>query len=117
MAIRLAYGKREKIQDAIESGRIPKGTLIVTEDNIDSELVFYDTEGKLLTVSEKKKFNTISEAESYLSKYDLIGSVVTIHNGTEWIPYIVSDDNILTPISQPNIILDVFSIDGGIGTE
>ena len=42
MGVRVAYGKRSKITDAIAAGVIPKDSLIITNDAEESELYFYD---------------------------------------------------------------------------
>lgn len=48
MGIRVAYGKKENIQDAILNGAIPKDSIIFTSDNDDTtEIFFYDAFGSL----------------------------------------------------------------------
>ena len=54
MGVRVAYGKRSKITDAIAAGVIPKDSLIITNDAEESELYFYDAAGKMKRISERK---------------------------------------------------------------
>lgn len=118
MSIRVAHGQRKNMDAAIESGSIPKGSMIFTKDSKDPEFFFYDTEGNLAPISERNRFETMSEAKSWVSKYPCVGNIITIHNGTDWMPYIVQSDNTLTPIEGGNVdvnidITDVTRIDGG----
>lgn len=115
MAVRVAHGPRDNILPAIENGIIPKGTIIITEDEIDSELLFYDTDGTLSTITEKTRFASLTEAKNWVKTHNSIGLVFTIHNGRDWLPYIVQDDNNLSPLTDAvNVdITNVKRIDGG----
>ena len=72
MGVRVAYGKRSKITDAIAAGVIPKDSLIITNDAEESELYFYDAAGKMKRISERKQFETISEAQAWVKTYDCV---------------------------------------------
>lgn len=111
---KIAYGERAGIQNAINTGVIPKDTVIITKDNIDSELLFYDNEGKLSGVSEKTRFTTMTEAIAWVRKYPCTGRIVTIHNGSDWLPYVVDDNNNLIPINESIVsdVTDIKIIDG-----
>lgn len=114
MGVRVAYGRKSKINDAITSGTIPKDTLIITSDGTESELYFYDTDGSLKTITERKTFETISEAQAWIRLYDCSGNIISVHNGSDYIPYIVSGDGRLIPIDTDGInIDDIKVIDGG----
>ena len=41
MGIRVAYGQKNKISQAIKNEKIPKGTIIITNDKNDAETLFY----------------------------------------------------------------------------
>ena len=111
---RTAYGQRENVQSAIESGAIPLDTMIVTKDEIDSEILFYDRDGKLFSVTERTRFETLTEAEQWANKYPSVGLIFTVQNGSEWLPYIVQSDNTLSPFKgEVGEITDVKRIDGG----
>lgn len=114
MGVRVAYGKRSKITDAIDSGMIPKDSLIITSDTEESELYFYDATGKMKRISERKQFETISEAQAWVKTYNCVGHIISVHNGSDWVPYIVTIDNALTPIeSGGGSVEDVKIVDGG----
>ncbi len=120
MGVRVAYGKRSKITDAIAAGVIPKDSLIITNDAEESELYFYDAAGKMKRISERKQFETISEAQAWVKVYDCVGHIISVHNGSDWVPYIVTSDGALTPVdSGSGSIEEVKIIDGGTaqGTE
>ena len=114
MGVRVAYGKRSKITDAIAAGVIPKDSLIITNDAEESELYFYDAAGKMKRISERKQFETISEAQAWVKTYDCVGHIISVHNGSDWVPYIVSDEGALTPVGSGEIsVEDIKTIDGG----
>nr|DAZ49989.1 MAG TPA: hypothetical protein [Caudoviricetes sp.] len=120
MGVRVAYGKRGEITDAIATGVIPKDSLIITSDAEESELYFYDAAGKMKRISERKQFETISEAQAWVKTYDCAGHIISVHNGSDWVPYIVTGENVLTPVdSGGGKIEEVKIIDGGTaqGTE
>ena len=56
MGVRVAYGKKGRISAAIASGTIPKDSLIITSDSKESELYFYDANGEMKNISERKQF-------------------------------------------------------------
>lgn len=53
MGIRVAYGKKENIQNAIMVGTIPKDSIIFTSDHEDTtEIFFYDAQGSLKSATQ-----------------------------------------------------------------
>ncbi len=113
MGIRVAYGRRDKIPAAIESGAIPEDSIIITKDD-ESELLFYDASGKLVDIHNRTRFETTTDALAWVKKYGNAGTIITIHNGTDWVPFVVLDDLTLSPLrNQPGEIVDIKRIDGG----
>lgn len=106
MGVRVAYGKKSKITSAIASGVIPKDSLIITSDAEESELFFYDAAGNMKRISERKQFATISEAQAWVDAYGCDGNIISVHNGSDWVPYIVSDEGALTPVGSGEISMD-----------
>lgn len=100
MGVRVAYGRRKNINSAIGKGTIPKGSIIITKDEADSEMLFYDTSGNLKTIAERTRFESLNEAEQWAKNYPCVGFIFVVHNGSEWLPYIVNDDNSLSPLSN-----------------
>lgn len=90
---KIAYGKREYVLSAIESGVIPENTIIITSDE-ESELLFYDNLKNLKVIKEKTHFSDILRAEEWIEQYNNEGSVVGIFNSGQWQPYIVQKDTI-----------------------
>ena len=114
MGVRVAYGERKRINSAISQGVIPKGSIIITKDKDDAEMLFYDTDGVLKTVSERTRFKTMEEAQHWASTYPCVGFIFAIQDGTEWVPYIVNSDNSLSPIKGENVdVTNIKIIDGG----
>lgn len=114
MGVRVAYGKKGKIPAAISSSVIPKDCLIITSDNKESELYFYDANGEIKNISERKQFETLTEAQDWIKAYNCAGHIITVHNGSDWIPYIVSTEGKLSPVSTGDVTVgDVKIIDGG----
>ena len=114
MGVRVAYGKKEGVNSAIQSGVIPQDSIIITKDDTDSELLFYDSDGNLATIAERTRFETFTEAEQWAKNYPCVGFIFTVHNGAEWLPYIVQDDNSLTPFKSASVdVTNINRIDGG----
>lgn len=113
MGVRVAYGKKSKISGAIASGVIPKDSLIITSDRDEAELYFYDASGDMKAISERKQFETLTEAKAWIAAYDCVGHVVSVHNGTDWEPYIVTQGNKLSSVGSGGEIGDIKAIDGG----
>lgn len=61
MAVRVAYGDRDNLEEAIASGKIPPGAFIVTEEK--GELYFYDSTGKLERIVSKDWIDAILKEE------------------------------------------------------
>lgn len=89
--LRLAYGKKGNIEKSIDSGEIPPGTIILTEDT--SELYFYNLDGVLSTYVEKYKFSSKLEAEDWIQRYNCRGELITVHEENECNVYIVDYAN------------------------
>ncbi len=82
MGVRVAYGKKGRISAAIASGTIPKDSLIITSDSKESELYFYDANGEMKNISERKQFETLTEAQAWVKTYDCAGHIISDHNGS-----------------------------------
>lgn len=105
MGVRVAYGKKGKISAAIASGVIPKDSLIITSDSNESELYFYDVNGKLKNISERRQFGTLAEAQAWVNTYDCAGHIISVHNGSDWAPYIVTSDGVLSPLNSGSLAI------------
>ena len=114
MAVRVAYGPRENIQGAINSGVIPKETIIITSDKEESELLFYDINGGIRNIAERTRFNSKAEAEAWVRKYASNGLLLSVHEHGTWVPYLVSDDSTLIPFeSGGGGVTIIERLDGG----
>lgn len=118
MGVRVAYGEKERITNAIRNGTIPKDSIIIAKDSpessADAELFFYDQNSELTAISRRNRFVTFTEAEQWIEKYPCTGQIITVHNGTGWQAYIVSEDKKLMPIvSDTTDVTDIKRIDGG----
>lgn len=115
MAVRVAYGDRDAIKDAIEEDIIPRECIIIT-DNAEAEMFFYDEDGNMRTIAERNRFESLTEAKIWALKYPCDGHIFTIQNGTDWLPYIVKSGGELQPIAGGGSNLDdldISRIDGG----
>lgn len=115
MGVRVAYGPRAKITSAIASDIIPKDSLIITDDSAQAEFFFYDADGVMKPISERTRFDAISEAQAWIETYDCAGHIIAVQNGADWTPYIVTADKKLSPVASGSgtIVEDVTAIDGG----
>ena len=77
-------------------------------------MFFYDVAGNMKRISERKQFATISEAQAWVDAYGCDGNIISVHNGSDWVPYIVSGEGALTPVGSGEIsVEDIKTIDGG----
>lgn len=54
MAFNVVYSDKDRIQGAIESGVIPRESLVLTSDDAKrSEMYYYDDNGQLKTITKK----------------------------------------------------------------
>ena len=68
--------------------------------------------------NEVSRFATLTEAQTWISSHSCAGMVITVHNGTDWIPYVVQDDNGLVPLSSATVeIENITRIDGGTSSD
>jgi len=114
VSVRVAYGQKTNLQTAINNGTVPTDTIVITKGEFDSEMLFYDADGNLIPIAERTRFETLTEAEQWAKTYPCVGFIFTVQNGSEWMPYIVQNDNSLTPFKgEIGEITDVKRIDGG----
>lgn len=67
---------------------------------------------------EASRFATMTEAQAWINSHECAGVIVTVHNGTDWTPYIVQDDKSLLPLSSATVeIADITRIDGGTSSD
>lgn len=105
---RIAYGKRDNIQQAIADRTIPYNTLIITKDLDDPELFFYDVHGNLLPIAVRHRFDSEIEATDWVEKYPCPGQMITILIDGGWVPYMVMSDNTIEPLA--NIVEKDFTL-------
>ena len=80
MAFNVVYSDKDRIQGAIESGVIPRESLVLTSDDAKrSEMYYYDDNGQLKTITKKTQFNSMVGARTWANKYDYIGEVISIN--------------------------------------
>ena len=103
MGVRVAFGDRKKIESSIRSNIIPRDSIIITNNTKESELFFYDIAGTIHTISEKKQFNSIPEAEAWIADFPCQGHILSIFDGENYTPYIVTKDSILTPLTTKKV--------------
>lgn len=104
----------EKDDIFVVKSLIADGKYSYTADSKESELYFYDANGEMKNISERKQFETLTEAQAWVKTYDCAGHIISVHNGSDWVPYIVSADGKLSPVNAGDISVgDVKVIDGG----
>lgn len=112
MAFNVVYSDKDRIQGAIESGVIPRESLVLTSDDAKrSEMYYYDDNGQLKTITKKIQFNSMVEARIWANKYDYIGEVISINIDGHWVPFLVNDNNDFINLQPKDKTYDI--IDGG----
>lgn len=105
MAIRTAYGPREKIDAAIANGVIPAGSIIITkEDGPHGELIFYDSLGQRKMIASKNKFESMDEAKQWVESYDCTGEFLSIRVNGSYGMYLVQDNGAISPTDSAQYI-------------
>lgn len=99
---KVAYGRKENMNSAIDKGIIPPGCIILTEDS--AEIFFYDLDLKLKTYEERYKFSSYEEASEWVAKYNCKGQILSIHENDKCGIYVVDYDNKLRNISSSNYV-------------
>jgi len=118
VGVRVAYGNRDAVTPAIQAGKIPPDSMIITKDQEDiSELFFYDVDGNMKSISERSRFLSITEAVAWARKYDCRGHIYSIQNGSEWKLYVVQEDYSLKAVENTGggdiDVESIERIDGG----
>lgn len=98
MSVRIAYGEKKNIYPAIASGVIPKSCIIITKDEKNPELLYYDKTGFLSTVSWCSRFESLDKVKEWIKDYPCEGYIVSVKSGNKWEPYIVQDGGEILPI-------------------
>lgn len=101
---KVAYGKRDNMNTAIELGVIPPGCIILTEDS--HEIFFYDLEKEIRAYEERYKFDTYDEAADWVRHNDCKGQIFSVHEDDKCNLYVVGYDNQLHSITTNYIIED-----------
>lgn len=104
MAIRVSYGGSANVNAAINSGIIPKDSIIITNDDPSSaELMFYDKDAVLARIVAKQKFNNADEAVEYARANSQAGTVITVLSGGRYTAYVVQPDFSLAPMGAGDV--------------
>ncbi len=111
MGVSVAYGHKNDITSAIRQGKIPKECIIITNDSVENEeIFFYDYKGVLKSISGQRKFYTIADAENWAADNKSAGAVLSVYTDGFWNPYIVQDDGSLTCADEA---CDLLILNGG----
>lgn len=93
MGIRVAYGNRSGINDAIASGIIPMDSIIIGKYGDDeAELLFYDKTANVRHIVAQTRFDSADEAIAYAIAHSEIGQIVTVLNDGVYTAYTVQPD-------------------------
>lgn len=98
MGVRIAYGKREDIDDAVRTGAIPKETFIVSNEDQSTEMFYLHSDGSMHSIAERQTFYSIDSAESWISKYNCRGRILSVYTDGHWRAYIVTNNDSLSSI-------------------
>lgn len=100
---KVAYGRKENMNLAIETGVIPTGSIILLEDS--PEIYFYDLNKNLKQYQEKYKFESYEDAEEWVDRYNCAGQILSVHEEGKCNLYIVNYDNKLSKLSSYDYIV------------
>lgn len=105
MAIRVSYGAKDSVAAAIQSGIIPKDSIIITrpDNSGSSELMFYDKDSALTRIVTKSEFASTDEAVEYAKANSRVGGVITVLQGGRYVAYTVQADFSLLPMGAGEV--------------
>lgn len=105
MAVRVSYGAKASVAAAIQSGIIPKDSIIITkmDHSGSSELMFYDKDTVLAHIVSKTKFSSTTEAIAYAKANSQVGGIITILENSRYTAYVVQPDFTLAPFGVGDI--------------
>lgn len=118
MSFNVAYSDKDKIKNSIAQGVIPEESFIITNNEAkEAEAYYYDEKGNLKQLVKRMKFESETEARTWIAKYgNYEGETISVKdtNGN-WISYNVGANGEMTQV--PNVdsltdILDGVIIDG-----
>lgn len=93
MGIRVAYGNRSGIDDAIASGIIPMDSIIIGKYGDDeAELFFYDKTANMRHIVAQTRFESADEAIEYAIAHSEVGQTVTVLTDGVYTAYTVQPD-------------------------
>jgi len=99
LGVRVAYGRRSRIDSAILNNVVPKDSIIFTSDHDKySELFFYDKNGVMKEVAYRNKFESMEEALAWAEEWDCVGNIIAIKVDGEWRPYTVTKEKDFKPV-------------------
>ena len=93
MGIRVSYGNRSGIADAIASGLIPKDSFIIgTYSDDEAELLFQDKNADLRHLVAQTRFDSAEEAIQYAISHSEVGQTISVLEGSVYTAYVVQPD-------------------------
>lgn len=109
MGFNVVYSDKDKIESSIAQGVIPKESLILTNGEGQSEASYYDDQGNLKPiVASKSTFESMVEANLWVSKYNCRGQIIAVKVDNSWMPCVVDENNKIYPLisTEDTIIFD-----------
>lgn len=100
MSFNVVYADKDKIESSIAQGVIPKESLILSRGKGQSEISYYDDQGNLNYITKKNSFNSMTEAVTWINKYDYKGEIISVCENNKWNPFIIDNDNYFIPIQE-----------------
>ena len=93
MGIRVSYGNRSGIADAIASGLIPKDSFIIgTYSDDEAELLFQDKNADLRHLVAQTRFDSAEEAIQYAISHSEVGQTISVLEGSVYTAHVVQPD-------------------------
>ncbi len=119
MSFNVAYSDKDKIKNSVAQGVIPEESFIITNNEAkEAEAYYYDEKGNLKQLVKRTKFESETEARTWIAKYgNYEGETISVKdtNGN-WNSYNVGANGEMNQV--PNVdnltdILDGLIVDGG----
>lgn len=106
MGFNVVYSDKDKIESSIAQGVIPKESLILSRGDTQAEASYYDDQGNLKPITRKNTFNSMVDANLWISKYDCKGQLISVNINGDWTPCVVTEENKIIPfISEEDVIV------------
>lgn len=110
MSFNVAYSDKDKIKNSVAQGIIPEESFIITNNEVkDAEAYYYDEKGNLKQLVKKTKFESETEARTWIAKYgNYEGETINVKDANgNWNSYNVGANGEMNQVPNADNLTDI----------